>query len=62
MYLILTLYFEELTAIVSGLLGFSVSPDLYNSCETLLICFSRPGEYVALGFIPNLILLKTAVL
>ena len=39
MYLILTLYFEELTAIVSGLLGFSVSPDLYNSCETLLICF-----------------------
>ena len=39
MYLTLTLYFEAVTAIVSGLLDFPVFPDLYNSFDTLLICF-----------------------
>ena len=39
MHLTLMLYFEAVTTIVSGLLRFSVSPDLYNSFDTLLISF-----------------------
>ena len=35
----LTLYFEAVTTIMSRILGFSVSPDLYNSFDTLFICF-----------------------
>ena len=39
MYLTLTLYFEAVAAIMSGILNFPVSSDLYNSIDTLLICF-----------------------
>ena len=39
MYPTLTFYFEAVTTIMPGTLGFPVSPDLYNSFETLLICF-----------------------
>ena len=38
-YLVLTLYFEAVTTIITGILGFLVFPDLYNLFETLLICF-----------------------
>ena len=38
-YLTLTLYFEAVTTIMLGILGFPVSPDLYNSFGVLLICF-----------------------
>ena len=39
MYLTFTLYFEAVTIIMLGILGFPVSSDLYNSFDTLLICF-----------------------
>ena len=39
MYLILTLNFEPVTTLMSGSLVLSVFPDLYNSFDTLLICF-----------------------
>ena len=36
MYLTLMLYFEAVTTIMTGILGFTASPDLYNSFNTLL--------------------------
>ena len=36
MYLTLMLYFEAVTAIMAGIVGFTASPDLYNSFYTLL--------------------------
>ena len=39
MYLTLTLYFETVTTMMLGILAFPVSPNLYNSFDTLLICF-----------------------
>ena len=35
----LMLYFEAVTTIMLGILDFSVSADLYNSFDTLLLCF-----------------------
>ena len=39
LYPTLTFYFEAVTTIMLGILGFPVSADLYNSFDTLLICF-----------------------
>ena len=39
MYMTLTLNFERVTTLMSGSVGFFVSPNLYNSFDTLLICF-----------------------
>ena len=39
MYLALTFYFEEVTTIMLGILGFHVSPYLYNSFVTSVFCF-----------------------
>ena len=39
MYLTLMLYFEAEATIMMGILGFHVSPYLYNSFDTLPICF-----------------------
>ena len=38
MYLVLTLNFEPVTTLMSEILGFAVSPDLYDSFDTLPIC------------------------
>ena len=35
----LTLYFEAITVIILGILGFPVFPDLHHLFDTLLICF-----------------------
>ena len=34
-----TLYFEAVITTMFGILGFPVSPDIYNSFHILLICF-----------------------
>ena len=39
MYLTLTPYFEVVSTIMSVILGFPSVLDLYNSFDTLLICF-----------------------
>ena len=39
MFLALTLNFEAVATLMSGILVFSVFPDLYNLFDTLLICF-----------------------
>ena len=39
MDLTLTLNFEAVTTLMSGMLGFLVSPDMYNSFVTLLVYF-----------------------
>ena len=39
LYLTLTLYFEAVTTLMLGISGFPVSPYLYDSFDTLLICF-----------------------
>ena len=39
LYLALTLNFGTLNTLMSGVLGFPVSMDLYNSFDTLLISF-----------------------
>ena len=39
MYLTFTLNFEAVTTLMSGILVFLVFPDLYNSFDTLPICF-----------------------
>ena len=39
MYLTLTLNFEAVTTLMSGILGNPVSLDLYNPFHTLFICF-----------------------
>ena len=44
MYLTLRLNFEAVTNLMSGILSFPVSPDLYNSFDTLLILLSWPDE------------------
>ena len=38
-YLTLSLNFEAVTTLMSGSLGFPVSPDLYDSFDTLHVCF-----------------------
>ena len=38
MYLTLILYFEEMIAIMLGILGFFAFPDLYISFDTSLVC------------------------
>ena len=39
MYLTSTFYFEAVSTTMSGIIGFLVSPNLYNSFDSLLICF-----------------------
>ena len=64
MYLTLTLYSEAVTTIMLKISGFPVSADLYNSFDTLVICFHdlMIKQHYSVSYFPNLILLKTGIL
>ena len=40
MYLTLAFKFEAVTTLMSGIIGFPVTPGLYNSFDTLFVCFN----------------------
>ena len=56
------LCFEAVTTIILGLLGFPVSPDLYNSFDTSHICFNDLMIKWQSVIFQTLILLETGIL
>ena len=62
MYLTLTLYFEAVTKIISGISNFPVSPDMYNLFDTLLIYFHDLPNGGDRLYFPHLKFLKSGIL